>query len=716
MNEVSVNRPPRVLDFTRSLDGARASSDLAWPCHAFRVSVPIRTKPRLNIFEETVLRLLNNARVNALELQEFSGFDSHLVTLVYNRLLDLNLINEHDELTDEGKKYLKVEENREHKSEIRYVVRELVSGSLLPVLLDSELRYEELRAWDRVSATIQKRNGQVIPLRLVSNTQADPSPTPTTDDVWLAYRHHEELSRQFSALRKVTARPPRLLGALMISVDPLPEYVFLRCRVVIPAVEDDYRIGDPFGFGYSDVLFRAFEALRATGTHENIFIQKLRDESLTVKNYAPKANSKFKAEEDTVLRELGAAITGYREIFENLRAAETDLSISISQPKNRDEEAQFGYYAMKTASTLTEAIETTLACIISLFTVPTCEALMSSPDQSQLDNAELLERLAIRLGFRTKRIGLLLEVPPGRIRSMREDNQIDLQALLAVSLLGAEENPDHPMRRLARSFPDWLAFLNDLKRMRDAGLHGQTRNSSISRLQELRKGTYRSIQSLLPALDKRILVRQPVEIRSEIEVNHDERRRAISKLESIFGVKLIVQISRDTKELLIQIERSIESFGPGLDQQNVRHPIVNLASVVQTIIHARHNVYGSDGSALPSVNAASERAITAGLLRKDEVLPASLSRVKPRRFHEALQGQNPTLGANVLALLMLSPLERLQRLSLTAPKFLDLAARLITLRGHGNKPVWMSVDEFLKFKSEIYLTCIAFMESFDERG
>jgi hypothetical protein len=64
MGDERVDLRPRILDFTRRIDDVRAMRDLAWPCHAFHVTLPVRPRGALNIFEEAVLRLLGHARLD----------------------------------------------------------------------------------------------------------------------------------------------------------------------------------------------------------------------------------------------------------------------------------------------------------------------------------------------------------------------------------------------------------------------------------------------------------------------------------------------------------------------------------------------------------------------------------------------------------------------------------------------------------------------------
>ena len=107
-----MDRRPRILDFTRRIDDFRATRDLAWPCDAFRVTVPVRGVGGLDVFEHLLLRLLDDARLDEVGIHQATGLDLDLVTLICSRLRDLVLLTERNELTDGGRAYLD-EKNRE---------------------------------------------------------------------------------------------------------------------------------------------------------------------------------------------------------------------------------------------------------------------------------------------------------------------------------------------------------------------------------------------------------------------------------------------------------------------------------------------------------------------------------------------------------------------------------------------------------------------------
>ena len=712
MNERLRDRRPRILDYSRPADDVRAVQNLGWPCHAFRVMTPVRPPAHLNLFEELVLRLLDDARMNERRLAEVTTLDRSLLRLVLSRLRDQGFITEQNELADSGHSYLAQRELEEPSYEVRTVFRECISGVLLPVMLAGSLSYEELADWNHTHARIRQMEDRTESLRLLRPPRADAMPPPAPPDVLRVARRHAELGRQYAVLRGDAAfAAPELTRVQQLSVDPNPEFVFLRCPVVIPAAGDDYRICDPFGLGFSDTLFRAYESLRGISQEEQEFILKLRERSLTVRARTPKGDAREREVEEMVLTRLGDGVVRFRELFAKLRQAEREIRDSSQPPRNSDEEAHFRYAAQQAAQSLAQALELALVHVVSGARAAACETLLASQAQSSQDNAALLIRFAQRLGFHTGDVGSLLQVVPGRVRGLRQGD-IDLQALVAVALAAADESPEHPLRMLAAHFPQWLVFLSELKRMRDAGAHGMARKAGGMKLASLREGTYLSLEGLLPGLGHRSAGAGPVHSAQSMDTAHDARRQALSRLEKVFGVQWYTRVQTDAAELLIQAELFVQPLRTEAEPHDVSRLVNDLSSVVQALAHrCAPAASEAPASVERSTEVAQRRALEAGLLRAGEVLPNALHAVNPRRLKEAMQGLSPSLGANVLAILLRSRLEWLQRLAKASPEFLKQTSLLLNLRGHGNRPVLKSVAEAVLLKDAVFQMCGALMEA-----
>jgi len=86
---------------------------------------------------------------------------------------------------------------------------------------------------------------------------------------------------------------------------------------------------------------------------------------------------------------------------------------------------------------------------------------------------------------------------------------------------------------------------------------------------------------------------------------------------------------------------------------------------------------------------ASKAAADAGLGQ----LPNSLRTVRPSRIREAMQGNGSTLGACVVAYLLVSGADRLSMLADTQPSLLGDIDTVLGRRGHGNDAIPLTRPE-----------------------
>jgi len=665
----------------------------------------------LNVLEETVLRLLENAALDEEQLADLTCLDLSLIRLVCARLRDTGLITGRNDLAPAGKNYLHEIEGANSDYEVRWLFRESQSGKILPVLYDGNLRYEELVEW-RGDRAVISQSDRIRTVPLLAGGAAVKSSAPTPAEVLRAVKRHSALSRQFAVLGGDVPISLKVISNAPMSIDPNPEYVYLCCSIFIPRNADDYRIADPFGFGLSDILYNAFETLRAKDAAAQDLLQFLRDRATAVRSdESGEDDDGSAASSNLAVRNLfGESIHDYPGLFRTLKDVEWNYRNSAKCPRGQDQLRHQRKYLKEVALSLAESMEEAMAAVVASSRSASSEELIASSVQTPDGNRVLLETIAGRLGFQTGDDFGFLRVLPGRIRALRE-GQKDLQALAAVCLVAADEADEHRMRNLGVDFADWLVFMARLKGARDSAGHGDVPAAGKTELDWLRTQTYRAIKALLPQLAPGSLESHPELDLSTLGNVHDRRRKAKSDLEKIFGVQRLSELDSDVYESLLQIELSSADLIRSGEKEllNASRVIVDLAALSQMLVHGVLCAQGPGSQPTPDV--AEGRARAAALLAEGTVLPEVLARVNPRRLREAYQGGSPSLGANLMALLALAPLELLQELAEANPSLLEYCARLLDLRGHGNRPVLLSLQEFVSLKNEAFEVCIALLEA-----
>ena len=83
-------------------------------------------------------------------------------------------------------------------------------------------------------------------------------------------------------------------------------------------------------------------------------------------------------------------------------------------------------------------------------------------------------------------------------------------------------------------------------------------------------------------------------------------------------------------------------------------------------------------------------------------LPECLTTVRPLATRKTLQGSAQSLGACVIAFLLMADDDSLQILADCHPSFITDVSRIITLRGHGNEPLPLQREEIAKLRKAAF--------------
>jgi len=71
-------------------------------------------------------------------------------------------------------------------------------------------------------------------------------------------------------------------------------------------------------------------------------------------------------------------------------------------------------------------------------------------------------------------------------------------------------------------------------------------------------------------------------------------------------------------------------------------------------------------------------------------IPKSLEKVNEKRFERAVQGEDVTLGANLLAMFGILENKKLNEIKEKVPNLIEIIMRMAELRGHGNQEIEFS--------------------------
>ena len=671
---------PKVISFRTILDGLNiaASQDILWPCHAFKISIPQTKKNRLNIFEETVLKLTAVESGDTKSIALLMCMEQELVAFIQNRLSQLDLLNERYELSESGLELLDVwqkksDENLEYT--VATVFIDLLSDKLLPYVSTENMSYKKiLNIGD---------NGFIDFLRTPTNEKSRISARqirPAKDSFWQKVPDANDIVRALREFKKrykrhvllnrdSDQRPPKVPMAEAISLQKNPELVYLHCRALIQTGNADLLVTDGFGFGFSESFANFLTSqdwpwvidFKGKGVIDQLNLDE--------------------THKDVSCDNSANGFDKYPNIENPCRRAQKSLTKAkdVDIHSSHDEQ-EFAKHMGEAVVALYEAIEWTLRFVVSDYPVSHWERLFSS--QSYQENNKILCSFATKIGFDlSHHVETLLQVQPGKIKSIVQGAS-EMQPLLALAIAGAISAPDHPFHQLAVEDAGSISFISLLKKLRDPVIHGSTIKSSVSleALENYYQRTIRLIRVLVPDIAENTPA-----LKSKQGDDIDQiRLKARIDLDKALGLEFIQTVATSIREELIKV--TILSQRVTMDNEQSQYYINLLASIMQLSLFEAIKDRGTSATNQACLRKeAMDKIVQYGFYSSTYAVPKAISTVNTEQLERAVDGSNTTLGAQLLAVFVIGTEAELTQLQRLAPNLIDLIANLILLRGHGNQ-------------------------------
>lgn len=690
---------PKIISFHQTLDGLNiaAKQDILWPCHAFSISIPKKKQSRLNIFEETVLKITEIESGDTEKIALLTCLEKELVAFIQNRLNHLGLLNDRYELSEIGQELLNEWQNKSDGN-LEYTVGtvfiDLLSGKLLPYVSTDQLSYKKISRIDD-SGFIDFLINPTNEKSRVSARQIRPAKdsfwkmVPDSNDVIRAIREFKKKYRRYALLNQaIDQYPPPVPMAEAISLRENPELVYLHCNVLIQIGNSDLLVTDGCGFGFSE----SFANYLTSQDWQWVI-------DLKKKGIIDWLNPDASNEEAENKSSVAGGSKKYPLIARPLRHAQEYLSaaekIKIDSSNNEQEFVRLTGLAVVA---LYEAIEWALRFVVSDNPVTHWERLFSS--QSYRENDKILCSFATKIGFDVSdSVKALLQVQPGKIRAI-DRGVSEMQPLLALAIAGAINDPKHPLNNLAIEDSRCLSFINILKEVRDPVSHGNSTDVELSleTLEGYRDRTTRLIHSLIPDITDDTYTAKTKQKRDIDQV----RLKARIELDESLGLGFVQAVSPSLREELVKV--MILSQRETLDDEQFQRYINLLASIMQlSLFEVAKERSSSVKNQANLRDEAIEKIVQSEFYPTPDVIPEQISTVNTKRLYRTVQGSSTTLGAHLLAVFLLGSENELIQLQKSDPAFIDFVADLIRLRGHGNKQQSdFSQDDLESLKKNVF--------------
>lgn len=630
--------------------------ELAWPCEMFRITLPKSNRDinrEFNAFERCVLKLLAYGRYEPKDLAVETCLPSDLIEVILLRLYDYEKIDEHYQVLPDTlkaiEKYDTEKESEPAEYETYVIFRECVGGTLLPMLKEANLRSEEVNEDGDIV-----EGGKTIRLWHLRALQRHTF-APATADVLSAVRI---MSRRSKASGEYYHIP----HAKFVSVASDSEPCKLHVRMVLQR-NSDWRILNPFGKGWSLEL-------------ESVYPKLLEERETEAKSFQDWQNSN-RNDRSTQCEE------------DNNRKLEP-----YDTPKNRSRYPELLATLNRKDVDVYAALEWTL--FYALQKVDTKKIIQLLHFDSQENNEKCLASAVSRFAGDKN----LIRIPlPGKLQSFQNDEMAEMQVVLPLTILVSQDDPKFSFHKVIQAYPDFLSRIFYLKKRRDAKRHAKSPWSKIYGDED-----YVFMQNVVTTLLPSIRFSDsPSTLKSEDDTSTDIRLDARIALQNIFGVFSFDRMDNILQENLLQVEifRQTSRYKTGFDAL----PCINhLYAAVQC---AFRTLPVSERPAIATIKTAEQKAKDAGW----GDLPVSLCTVRQDMLQKTLDGNDQTLGACVVAWLLLTDGDLLQPIAVKLPSFLSDVDSLLTLNGHANQACMMQEAELESCIKTIYKIIRTIMEA-----
>jgi hypothetical protein len=180
---------------------------------------------------------------------------------------------------------------------------------------------------------------------------------------------------------------------------------------------------------------------------------------------------------------------------------------------------------------------------------------------------------------------------------------------------------------------------------------------------------------------------------------------ARASIQGEFGFKAFNQLGANMQDRLIHAECFWLSC---IDNDDALCFVVDLYAAIQAVFGTvLTGKLPPDIDDMTLIKTAEQKAVKAGLCKD---FPDILRRVKPLAVRQTLQGSSQTLGACVIAFVLLYDCDTLHTTSELQSTFLQDIGQIIAKRGHGNEPLPLSKSDTAKLRKSAFTTIKTLME------
>ena len=650
-------------------------TDIFIKCSSYDLKIPasIRESRTLDIFEETILRMLSIKKCTVSELADVLCLEKDLVNFIIIRLQEKGLLEDKYTLSEAGKNELG--HQKELREDIEYKTAKLfmVNGCdlILPYIYVGDFISEDIVEFNPNSITLgfgsigsQRRvSGSCVREKSSSNKMAI-LPTRTVRNA----------IKKFNRLAGKRKKPPIVLADNYAIESSRGEDIYFHMQMAVQAGNvEELLVSDGF-VSNIDGLFS--------------FIKKVNpDLVMRVQSRAVQMNTdSTSGEENSIKAYTGKypeVVSYCREMEKNIHVVSNESSLDDIRQNNEDKrQAAINCYSMLEWSFYYHALR-----------YPMSDALLQVfKRQKSYENYDTIKNLARKIGINNlDKYRKLFSNFDGRKAELiyRNPSSITptMQTALSMSIISASEHDESELKQLLSVDHHFLSFVFILGSIAADLRHDSSVVVDDLEPQEVSSRAISIIRTILPD------IKLPRDSITESEHVSNERLKATVGCEKALGSLLYNSLDEG-------VQADFRKISPDKCAEELPDPyeyVQVLYRILQTTFHEE-----------------SKELIDTKWLSKEECinkienvmgkkLPKTITTVKEQRYNSARKGMKMTLGAQFLVLIPCLPSEVLEQL-----KELDIVSlvdKVLDYRKHANDiSLRVSSEELNQMREQVINT------------
>ena len=540
------------------------------PMKACKVLVPYPKDDALNLFQETILKLLNCGAKEEKWLAEKLSLDSSLVEVVIKELYERKFITKSRNITEEGIKYLE-DDSLSYDMKTGYIFFDYISKSYMDAFVpDDKYKPTEIRSRKKDAGIIQyfldstDPNSHYESAIVVNADIPETEIKPTTYDALKVCRKQRNRDRMLFAGAHTEVKDeaePRFEYSDKVTVMGDNKDVYVATYLVIPTGDivnkSRMQVVYPFGEGFSSQIIEPLLACAKYPENENLgkTVEELKKRQTSLTE-GEKRNVRMYSED--IMHRVDDIFTPNIQKYPyiNKRALEVESKRESILRLMKENKGKNWEIINSSINDYILAVYRVLgAALIEL--ANRNDYYVDVLNSNQTYNSNTLTEIALKCGFVDDNVfKKYFRVKKGRVTggygSEGAKTSEEVCALIALNLLEARDNIQHPFYELAQKEPRFICESVNLTYLRDEGMHGNDIEYNFRHVEGLGKVFFRAISLMFDdlsfdeskfELDENVIIDENV-------LRH--RKAAENEVESIFtrGINRYVGLNNKLVEMI----------------------------------------------------------------------------------------------------------------------------------------------------------------------